>query len=289
MADIKPGVLRNLRIKRVSLVDMGANTDPITGDGAHIMLYKRADVKKDGPFLAQVHVDALINNDKKKKKEPAVKNSISGFLKGLLGAVAETDPAVRTEKVEALAKAFPDDMEKVAHDPDDPTCKCADCMAKSAPEVAKAMVDLNKKYADLEKSNRDLAASNLAIQKALQTEIEKRADGEIENLLKSFKMTPFDLPKDIAVYRKMRSNSPELFERTMSILKAQDAMLASSNLMSDFGSGRVGEGSAWAMIEAKAAGLIEKSTDGNLTKEQAIEKVCLQYPELAAKYRAEQN
>lgn len=52
MSDQKPGVLRNLRVKRVALVDMGANFDKKTGDGAHIMLFKSA-----GPGLGSVHVD----------------------------------------------------------------------------------------------------------------------------------------------------------------------------------------------------------------------------------------
>lgn len=35
--------LKNLTVDRVDLVDIGANLDKRTGDGAHIMLYKRAD------------------------------------------------------------------------------------------------------------------------------------------------------------------------------------------------------------------------------------------------------
>lgn len=58
MADnAKPGILRNLRVKRVSLVDIGANYDAGTGDGAHIMLYKAA-TQKDGPSLGSVHSDS---------------------------------------------------------------------------------------------------------------------------------------------------------------------------------------------------------------------------------------
>lgn len=58
MADTatKPGILRNLKIKRVALVDMGANFDRRTGDGAHITLWKRA-IAKD-PSVAAVHSDA---------------------------------------------------------------------------------------------------------------------------------------------------------------------------------------------------------------------------------------
>lgn len=47
----KPGILRNMRIKRVALVENGANFDSLTGDGAHIMLFKSAG-------LGSVHVDS---------------------------------------------------------------------------------------------------------------------------------------------------------------------------------------------------------------------------------------
>lgn len=356
----KPGILRRLRIKRVSLVDMGANTDPITGDGAHIMLYKRASVDKDGPNLTQTHVDTTDWRDdyekatidsatrnglpdsafaavwtdsqgKKQRKLPihdaghlaAARGRIDGadipasvkaaarrkiesasnkekslkknFFAQIAGLFNEPDPAVRVAKAEELDKAFPDnfkddktDTKKVAHDPNDDMCKCVDCMSKAAPAVAKAISDIEKKYADLEKSNRDLAASNVTMQKALQVEIDKRANGEIVALLKSFKATPFDMEKDVVVYRKMRDDSPEVFERTMTLMKAQDTMLASSALMTNIGSSRVGEGSAWAQIEAKADSMLEKSTNG-ITREQAIEKVMEANPKLVAQHRTEQN
>lgn len=55
----QPGILRNLRIKRVALVDEGANLDASTGDGAHILLYKsKVGVGKGGPSVADVHVDS---------------------------------------------------------------------------------------------------------------------------------------------------------------------------------------------------------------------------------------
>jgi hypothetical protein len=50
--------LTNLKFKRVALVDRGANFDKATGDGAHIMLFKRDDTAKSAPGLASVHVDS---------------------------------------------------------------------------------------------------------------------------------------------------------------------------------------------------------------------------------------
>lgn len=54
----KPATLRNLKIARVALVDMGANFDKRTGDGAHIVLWKRHEQKSSGPSVASVHSDA---------------------------------------------------------------------------------------------------------------------------------------------------------------------------------------------------------------------------------------
>lgn len=62
----KPGILTRLRVKRVALVDVGANLDQHTGDGAHIMLYKRhvehvehvESEKEGGPSLGSVHCDS---------------------------------------------------------------------------------------------------------------------------------------------------------------------------------------------------------------------------------------
>lgn len=58
MSDGKPGVLRNLKIARVALVDMGANFDRKTGDGAHIVLWKRAEPEPvaKNPSVGSVHV-----------------------------------------------------------------------------------------------------------------------------------------------------------------------------------------------------------------------------------------
>lgn len=349
----------------MSMVDLGANTDPVTGDGAHIMLYKRADVEK-GPDMTQTHVDTTDWRDdyekatldsasrnklpdsafaavwtdssgKKQRKLPihdaghlaAARGRVDGadipasvkaearrkidaktpkeksvkknFFTKFMELFNETDPAVRLSKAAELDKAFPDDLKdskddkdddkdedvtKVAHKPNDPLCKCADCMAKSMPpalaDMSKSLTDMEKRYVALEKQN-----SNLA--KSLQVEIDKRADSEVRDILKSFKATPFDLDKDVAVYRKMRDTDPVSFDRTITVMKAQDAMIASSLLMSNTGSGRSGApGSAWAQIEAKADAAVEKAA-GKVTREQAIEKIMLEHPELVAKHREERN
>lgn len=269
---MKPGILRNLKIKRVALVDRGANFDKQTGDGAHVMLYKSA-----GPTLSSVHVDSTGTPDKKAKqkptdKEPDVKKSI---LSKILGALRESDVAKREEavtEIETLAKSLPDDDVAKAHDSDDPMCKCAMCMSKRAPvsdEVA-------KRFTEIEKRNTELQAEVAKANTALAAEVEKRESAEMVSVLKSFKFVAVDLEKDVAIFRKMKADSPEAFERTMVMMKANDAQLADSALHSNLGSGMRGtmSGDAWSEIEAKAAAIVAKG-DVKLSKAQAIDQVLM--------------
>lgn len=265
-----PGVLRNMRVKRVAIVDAGANFDKQTGDGAHIMLFKR-DTRKDSPTVGVVHVDApLGGEDDEKKKEKPVKKS---WMRKMFAAITETDVTKRETALTELEKEFPD-QDDTMHKADDATCKCADCMAKRVSKSADVIAlekRLSDQAAEIEKSNK--RADDL--QKAMDVEVEKRLDAEMVEILKEFKATPFDMTKDVAVYRKMKKDAPEAFARTIEIMKAADAQLAAGVLMKDIGTRRgTGEGSAWAQLEALAEKLVEKSGD-KLTTEQALEKVML--------------
>jgi hypothetical protein len=294
MSDRKPGSLRNLKIKRVALVDMGANFDKKTGDGAHILLHKSADSDAGHPAAARDRIEpptgpatgrlatlnafvAALN------KENPVKKTL---IAKLFGLAAEPDAVKRAEAAADVLKEFPDEGEgKPVHKADDPMCKCADCVAKTskaftAEDIAKAV-----------KTATDEAVSKAVedVNKRLAEEIKKREEGELREVLKSFKATPFDLDKDVPIYLALKKADPASFDRTIAIMKATDAQLAQSNLYKDFGSrSGAGEGSAWAQIEAKADQLIEKSTTP-LTRAAAIEKVMEANPKLVHQYRQEQQ
>ena len=348
------GVLRNLRIKRVALVPMGANFDKKTGDGAHIMLYKGA------PDVGSVHVDsteweseyekanldaysrnalpdsafAAVWTDSAGKKhrklpihdaghlaaargrideadipadvkaaarrkienagstsksnEDNMKKTWGSVLKGLVGLAAEPDAAKRAEALGELTKAFPDDNDeddKPVHKADDPMCKCADCMAKGA-----QMPDITKSAEFMKAVNDAVAAQTTDIQKRLQAEVDIRETAEVRTILKSFKATSLDIEKELPTYLALRKSNPAAFDSVIKTLQTQDAQLADSRMLQDFGTRRgAGEGSAWAQIEAKAEALIEKSSDGKLTKAMAIERVMEQNPKLVKAYRAEQQ
>lgn len=342
----KPGILTRLRVKRVSLVDNGANQDPLTGDGAHIMLFKSA-----GPGLAAVHVDAPATDltDPKKKKELSVAKVITlkSLFKSIAAAISEPDVEKRAAAVAIIEKDVDDAVEmaapqaavvpatedtsqklspehiqtlKAQHGQMDAMCKAfgagphppehpvhgliaaRDHIGKMigatptdepgalgttalAKKVETTMdAEVTKKFTDLEKANTDLR-TQVAVEKAL------RLDGEMLAILKSFKASPFVLTgekSDVAKFRKMKEDTPELWDRTLEILKAQDAIASQSLAFSkQIGSGLTGTGSAWDQIDAKAESMVEKGA-GKITKEQALEKVMLDNPKLVAQYREEQ-
>ena len=96
--------LRDLKVKFVSLVDRGANFDPKTGDGAHILLYKRH-VEKDQPGVGGVHVDSPDLKAKKPSstsKEPSVTkpNVIKQFFATLAKMAGPLADWARQEETE---------------------------------------------------------------------------------------------------------------------------------------------------------------------------------------------
>lgn len=359
----KPGILRNLRIKRVSIVDIGANLDTKTGDGAHIMLYKRH-IDKGGPDVGSVHVDstdwredyekATIDSESRNKlpdssfaavwtdskgvkqrklpihdaghlaaargriaqadipadvkaaaqrkidaatnnKEKNVKKSI---LSQILGLFSETDVEKRAAAAEKLAKSVEEgeDVTKVAHDPDNKDCKCADCtdakMDKRfegvSAEVKKSILSIEKKQAaDIE----ILKSANAALVESIAVEKKAREVGEMTTVLKSLKFVPIKMDTDVAKYIALKNSSPESWDAVLSTLKSADEQLSKSALYKNFGSGHSGgKGDAWAEIEALAEKTIEKS-EGKMTHEAAIEKVTMdpKNMELMKRYRAEQQ
>lgn len=305
MADRKPGILRNLRINRVAIVDKGANFDSGTGDGAHIMLFKRADpIDPTDPAPDPAPI-SIIN------KEKHVAKTIKSVFKSFLAAINEPDVTKRTAAATALATeidAIEDPVApiaKVAHDPDNAMCKCDTCMAKSA-DLAKAAKDkeqadlekavgteVAKRMSDIEKRNTDLVTKNDALTASVAKMQEQAADAEMVTILKSFKATPFKLDgtdSDVVKFRTIKAASPAVWDRMLEVFKATDAQLADSAAFKTIGSSQSGggDGSAWAQIEAKADAMIEKGgASASLTREQAIEKAMFANPALVRKYREE--
>lgn len=111
--------LRDLRVKFVSLVDRGANYDPKTGDGAHILIHKR-DAPDGWPAWLKTEAAALAAKEhtvKHENEKPGLLKSVAALLTKaasmLSGAPEETaegegDDAMAGMKAhhEALGKAI---------------------------------------------------------------------------------------------------------------------------------------------------------------------------------------
>ena len=80
---------------------------------------------------------------------------------------------------------------------------------------------------------------------------------------------------------------PEEFGEIFRLLKAADAVIEKSELFREFGKSGPGESSAEAQIYAKARAMVAK--DGDLTFEEAVEKVMDLEPELYEKSEAERE
>lgn len=89
------------------------------------------------------------------------------------------------------------------------------------------------------------------------------------------------------IMKTLGESHPREFEEIFKLLKAADAVLEKSELFQEFGKAGAKESSAEGQIYAKARGLVAK--DGDLTFEEAVEKVMDLEPELYEKAEAERQ
>jgi hypothetical protein len=145
-------------------------------------------------------------------------------------------------------------------------------------EVEKAIA---KRTEDLQKRLEAAEASLKAADVIVKGEVAKRELGEVRVELAKFANLTIDIEKEAPEYLILKQASPKAYESLVAKLAAanEQAKLA-KKLEDDLGSGIPGgpRPSAWKEIEAKAAGVLAKSTDSKMTKAQAIDKV-MQDPE----------
>lgn len=256
--------LKNIRFKRVALVDKGANLDRETQDGAHILLWKRHTEKKE------------------------IRMKISEFIKNLVGAVAEPDATKRAAAVEGLKDVVIDPEVPVVEKKEDAATELVKL------EVSKATSELAKKNDELEKRLKVSEELNKSTGEILKAERTQRLHTEMVTVLKSFKATPFNIDEkdeknDVKKFLKMQEADPEGYTRMIELFKAADVQAAQHALFQKQIGSPIGgvAGSAEAQLTAKADALIQK--DGKLSKAAAFDQVCMEHPELVKQYRAEQQ
>lgn len=90
-----PTKLKNLVVERIDLCDFGANIDNRTGDGAHILLYKRAPEKE---LIMPIQV-----RDVQKHGDTFDRTMMLGILESHAADVRKADPSLTIEQ--SFAKA----------------------------------------------------------------------------------------------------------------------------------------------------------------------------------------
>lgn len=266
-----PTKLRNLVINRVDLVDVGANLDMETGDGAHVLLWKR-------------HDGDLPQSDPEPDPEPEpedtdmpdiekVGRKIAGKRRARLeAALAELQAVLaETEVEEADAEPTSKRQEETVDD-----------ITKGLPE------DVAKRMEQLEKRAQEAESAAAAAQEVAKAERDARLRIGFVEKIKGFARLPLDPEKDADLLKKMaESLTTEEYARVEEILRSADAALEKSAAFEAIGSGKTPavSGSAYAAIEAEAKALVEKGTAKNLP--EGISQVALAKPELYAKHLAE--
>ncbi len=193
-------------------------------------------------------------------------------------AEAEARKAAEAE-AEADADAGDDDDDDDDDDGDGPTVN-----KRQVTQIQKQLVDLQKKADAAEKRAADA-------EKIAKGERELRElEGE-KTVLRKFAHMRIDVEKEAGTFLKLRTSDKSLYDQMIAKLASSNEIVkkAEQVLAQDIGSDAHGGGaSAWAVIEAEADKLVQKS-DKPISREKAIDRVMKLRPDLVREYNAEKN
>ena len=250
--------LKNLRVRRVDLVESGAN------QGAHVVLFKSATLKQEPPMMECPKCGAEAKKDAKFCPECGASMDQAQAAKSATGG--------NMPLTEEQAKKLKDD-------------------AEAAMKLAK---DAEDKRVELEKSMKTQGETIETLKKRLDAsdaEVQKARD---ETKLASFKKTvdAFEhLPVKADVFGPVLMKcagalSEDENKELMRVLKAADAASAERFVEIGASGHGTGEQSAVAQLEVKAKELITASA-GKITEQEAFAKAAQMNPRLAERARKE--
>lgn len=311
---------KELMVDRVDLVDKGANFDAHTGDGAHIMLFKRDDTAKvalkcpacgdplptgwnDGPSVANYCPNCGAKIDIK-AKAPATKrettmtepNETQHWLAILPVAVQKAlgikqPPAATTTETAAPQQTEKQQTEETTMPATVTTVNMTQAeFQKSLDDtVAKALAGATAENADLKKRLTDAEAATKKAADDVKTANDARLLEQHTTVAKSFKHVTFDVAKDAAVLMRLSEGTAtkEDGARVMELFKALDAQLETASLFKAQGHDKhvVKSDSAEAEVYKRAEALVVAKSAK--TREQGIAAVCEADPELYNRYTDE--
>lgn len=154
--------------------------------------------------------------------------------------------------------------------------------------IRKSNAAISKAFVKLEKAVEAANARAEAAEKIAKSEREARAVEIQKAALRKYSGVPVNPDTDAAMLHTLAESHPEIAKRVTEILNGADEAIKKGRLFDEVGSPRVGDAgsdTAWALIEAEAEKVIQKSST-KLTKEQAIDAVMKSRPDLVKQYRA---
>lgn len=317
-------LLKNLKITRVDLVDIGANLDPVTGDGAHVVLWKRAEgapLMPDQPTTdptATLSDDELLDaalddvnllvTDLAADAEAVEKRGakISADRMSKLKGIHKTLGSILKEAAPAPAPAPAGDVSKAA-DPaptPDPTPEPqGQPSIEDVDQVVEKFVStgdeaLIAKFADqpvvvsLAKRLRDERVAKDAALAQAANERDARELRDIAETLGKYDRIAVNLDKDTAVFKRAKASlSAEDYARLHELLAGANAVAKGAAPTTAVGSSQadgVDLGTdAFAEIQRLAGEMVSKGA--TKTHAEAIAKVCADHPDLYARHVAEQR
>ena len=208
--------LKKLKINRVDLVDSGASFDKKTGEGAHVMLYKRATEK---PAVSKVEhgakdFDAMIGDQKMRKAAAEIMDCCYAMMDSMRSIVDDGEMEQAEKRgmmdgsldqfhasvMEVMDDAMSDDVEKRG--------------AKISKERLKRLTEMNKLLATIlaEANLEEKTMEKAEVLKALEgTEHEAEVKEFIEGLEKrAAEAKPTDQPKPKTEEEVLKSLPPEV-------------------------------------------------------------------------------
>lgn len=286
-----PTKLTEIQFDRVDLVDVGANLDRATGDGAHVMLWKRGenddmsdpkktdDTKTDAQLFDEALDDmAAVLADA--PAEPVAKKGrkMSAERASKLKAIAEQAQAL-------LAEVEPAPVEKR-----DTKMPELDEIMKSNPALAQMFEDLKKRADENEAAATAAKAEAEKAQAIAKAEQDKRIEAGFIEVAKGYKHLSMDpVAFGPVLKRACEALSADDYKALETVLKAADES-AKPGFSAIGQSGQVVKGdfarSTSSYEETNAfldyVGSLVQKSDGKLSETDALVKAATEKPDLYA-------
>jgi len=289
--NVLPTKLRRLKVKRVDLVDRGANP------GAHVMLFKREGDMADPEGTDEQTIEALVSSLETSIAKGSRKISV-GRLARLKHAVELLDGSALKE-VRRLLKELVDEVEENMPDikkvdgellkMEDVEKRITDAVAAATAAFTTQQTELQKKLeatdADLKKAREDVAKAQADVKKA-----------EDEKLIAQFTEIAKSLgdagakAEDAAIFKAVAEVSPEAWTRVKELLTAAGAQIKAGGLFDQKGSDRREGVQGTAVDKATTlaqAEIVKAATTPPMSMSDALSKVFADNPALYSQYAQE--